>query len=67
MVGISCARESVSRLLERQRSASASANIFKSSMSSTRWSCKANMPSRISTCGEYTVVVCSSLECFSKE
>ena len=61
-----CMRKN-SRLRDKQRSASASAKIFMSSMSSTRESCRAKMPSRIMTCGEYRVVVCSSLACFSKE
>ena len=44
--------EADSHRLDKQRSASASAKIFISSMLSTRASCSANMPSRIMTCGE---------------
>lgn len=49
--------EADSRRLDRHRSLSASVKIFRSSRSRTRWSWRAKIPSRTSTCGEYMVVV----------
>ena len=54
-------------LRAKQRSASASANIFMSRRSRTRWSKIAKIPSSMRTWGEYILVVVSSRWWFSKE